>query len=64
MHRYFVTRNKTRYLVRDTYQLTGNVAVGVRCQRPLLDGDAERNGASAFDAGCSSVVASLKTLSE
>ena len=59
VHRYFVTRNKTRYLVRDTYQLSGNVAVGVRCQRPLLDGT-PNEWSSAFDAGCSNVVGSLK----
>jgi len=58
-HRYFVTRNKTRYLVNDNYHLAGNVAVEVRCQRPLLDAT-PKSWNDAFDAGCSSVVASLK----
>jgi hypothetical protein len=58
-HRYFVTRNKTRYLVRDSYQLTGNVAIEVRCQRPLLDAT-PKEWNDTFDTSCSSVVASLK----
>jgi hypothetical protein len=59
VHRYFVVRSKTRYLVRDSYQLNGSVAIEVRCQRPLLDGTlAEWN--DRFDANCASVVASLK----
>jgi hypothetical protein len=59
VHRYFVSRSKTRYLVRDAYQLDGSVAIEVRCQRPLLDGTpAEWN--ERFDASCASVVASLK----
>gem|GEM_PF-1416453 len=58
-HRYFVTRNKTRYLVHDTYQLNGNVAVQVRCQRPLLESSA-KEWADGFDASCRNVVASLK----
>ena len=59
MHRYFVTRNKTRYLVTDHYHLTANVAVEVRCQRPLLDAT-PKSWNDSFDAGCSGVVASLK----
>lgn len=59
VHRYFVTRNKTRYLVRDTYQLAGNVAIEVRCQRPLLDAT-PKDWTDRFDASCASVVASLK----
>ena len=58
-HRYYVMRNKTRYLVRDTYQLTGNVAVEVRCQRPLIDAT-PKDWSDRFDAACASVVASLK----
>ena len=58
-HHYFVTRNKTRYQVRDAYQLSGNVAVAVRCQRPLLDGT-PKEWSDTFDAGCSTVVSSLK----
>jgi hypothetical protein len=59
VHRYFVVRGKTRYLVYDTYQLHGNVAVEVRCQRPLLDAT-PKSWSDAFDAGCTGVVASLK----
>mgnify|MGYP001598691892 CR=1 FL=1 len=56
---YCVSRSKTRYLVRDSYQLNGSVAIEVRCQRPLLDGTpTEWN--DRFDANCASVVASLK----
>jgi hypothetical protein len=59
IHRYYVTRAKTRYLVSDNYHLAGNVAVEVRCQRPLLDATpAEWN--DGFDAACKGVVASLK----
>ena len=58
-HRYFVVRNKTRYLVHDNYQLNGNVAVQVRCQRPLLDAST-KEWSDGFDASCSNVVASLK----
>ncbi|HJT98541.1 MAG TPA: hypothetical protein VJ696_09520 [Rhodanobacteraceae bacterium] len=59
VHRYFVTHNKTRYLVRDTYQLNGTVGIEVRCQRPLLDAT-PKEWADHFDAACGSVVASLK----
>lgn len=59
VHRYYVTRNKTRYLVRDTYQLNGNVAVEVRCQRPLIDAT-PKDWSDRFDAACVSVVASMK----
>ena len=59
VHRYFVTRNKTRYLVRDAYQMSGNVAIEVRCQRPLIDAT-PKDWTDAFDASCSSVVASMK----
>jgi hypothetical protein len=59
VHRYFVTRSKTRYLVRDAYQLNGNVAIEVRCQRPLLDGTPPEWN-DRFDANCAAVVASLK----
>lgn len=59
IHRYFVMHNKTRYLVRDSYQLNGNVAVEVRCQRPLIDATPQA-WSDAFDANCASVAASLK----
>jgi len=59
VHQYFVMRGKTKYLVRDSFWLTGNVAVEVRCQRPLLDATpAAWNG--EFDSACDGVVASLK----
>ena len=59
VHRYYVTHNKTRYLVRDTYQLNGNIAIELRCQRPLIDAT-PKSWSDAFDASCASVAASLK----
>jgi hypothetical protein len=59
IHRYFVQRNKTRYLVRDHYQQNGTVAVEVRCQRPLIDGT-PADWSAKFDAGCANVIASMK----
>ena len=58
-HRYFVMRNKTRYLIHDNYELAGNVAVLVRCQRPLIEGTPS-DWSDRFDASCASVVASMK----
>jgi hypothetical protein len=58
-HNYFVTRSKTRYHMHDTYQLNGNVAVLVRCQRPILDAT-PREWRDRFDASCASVIASMK----
>ena len=59
VHRYFVARNKTRYLVRDAYLLTSNIAIELRCQRPLLEGTPQTWN-DTFDANCASVFASLK----
>ena len=59
VHRYFVTRNKVRYLVRDSYQMNGNIGIEVRCQRPVLDAT-PKEWNDRFDASCASVVASLK----
>lgn len=59
VHRYFVMRGKTRYSVRDRFTLIGNVAVQVRCQRPLLDATTQEWSAR-FDAGCNSVASSVK----
>lgn len=59
VHQYFVQRGSTRYLVRDIYYLTGNVAVEVHCQRPLLDKTPDAWNAQ-FDAACNSVASSLK----
>lgn len=57
-HQYFVVRGKTKYLVRDAFQLIGTIAVDVRCQRPLLSATPAAWNAQ-FDAACSAVVASL-----
>ncbi len=59
IHHYFVMRGKTRYEIRDRFTLMGEIAVQVRCQRPLLN---ETSSAwnSTFDSGCDSVAASLK----
>ena len=59
VHQYFVTRGKTRYLVRDSFYLTGNVAAEVRCQRPLLAATTAAWN-TEFDRACDGVVASLK----
>lgn len=59
VHQYFVVRGKTRYLVRDSFQLNGTIAVEVRCQRPLLDATPVAWNAD-FDSACAAVVASLK----
>ena len=59
VHQYFVVRGKTRYLVRDSFFLTGTIAVEVRCQRPLLAATPAAWNAQ-FDSACDGVVASLK----
>lgn len=59
VHQYFVVRSKTKYLVRDSFQLTGTIAVEVRCQRPLLASTPAAWNAE-FDDACGAVVASLK----
>ncbi|MFI4969954.1 MAG: hypothetical protein ACHP7D_07090 [Lysobacterales bacterium] len=59
IHQYFVVRGKTRYLVRDSFYLTGDISVEVRCQRPLLAATPAAWNAE-FDNACNSVVASLK----
>ena len=56
---YFVQRALTRYLVRDHYYLTGDIAVEIRCTRPLLDKTPPTWNAE-FDRACDSVLASLK----
>jgi hypothetical protein len=58
-HQYFVVRGKTRYLVRDSFILSGNVVAHVRCQRPLLE-KTPAAWTSDFDNACNRVVASLK----
>jgi len=59
IHQYFVVRGKTKYLVRDSFQLNGSIAVEVRCQRPLLATTPAAWNAE-FDKACGAVVASLK----
>lgn len=58
-HQYFVQRGKTRYLVRDSFFLTGAIAVQVRCQRPLIDATPP-SWIGMFESGCASVFASVK----
>lgn len=58
VRQYFVTRGKTRYLVRDEAHLTDNVAVEIRCQRPLLAATPAAWNAQ-FDRDCDAVAASL-----
>jgi beta-galactosidase GanA len=59
IHQYFVVRGKTKYLVRDSFQLSGSIAVEVRCQRPLL-ASTPASWNAEFDTACGAVVASLK----
>lgn len=59
VHRYFVTRGNTRYTIRDRFTLLGDVAIQVRCQRPLLDGTTQ-DWVARFDAGCNSVASSVR----
>lgn len=59
VHQYFVQRGQTRYLIRDSYFLTGEIAVEVRCQRPLIDKTPSAWNAQ-FDSACDAVAASLK----
>lgn len=58
-HHYFVMRGKTRYSIHDRFSLVGNIAVQVRCQRPLLDATTKAWSAS-FDSDCKNVAASVK----
>lgn len=59
VHRYFVTRGDTRYTIRDRFTLLGDIAVQVRCQRPLLAGTTQ-DWIARFDAGCNSIASSVK----
>ncbi|GAA0715423.1 hypothetical protein [Dokdonella soli] len=59
VHQYFVVRGKTKYLVRDSFYLTNDIAVEVRCQRPLLAATPAAWN-KEFDGSCDNVVASLK----
>lgn len=59
IHQYFVARGQTRYRVRDSFYLTGDIAVQVRCRRPLLASTAAAWN-TEFDNACASVGASLK----
>jgi len=59
VHQYFVARGKTKYLVRDSFQLNGTIWVQVRCQRPLL-ASTPAAWNTEFDNACGAVVASLK----
>jgi len=56
---YFVQRGQTRYVVRDSFALIGNIVAHVRCQRPLIE-KTPAAWAAQFDAACNGVTASLK----
>lgn len=56
---YFVQRGQTRYVVRDSFALIGNIVAHVRCQRPLLE-KTPAAWTAQFDTACNSVTASLK----
>ena len=58
-HRYFVVRGKTKYSVHDSFMQRGDIAVEVRCQRPLLAATSAAWN-TQFDGACASVVASLR----
>ena len=59
VHQYFVTNGPTRYLVRDSFMLRGDIAVEVRCRRPLLANTSDA-WKRQFDSACDALVASLK----
>ncbi|HET9034090.1 MAG TPA: hypothetical protein VFN25_14445 [Dokdonella sp.] len=59
IHHYFVMRGQTRYEIRDRFNLMGEIAVQVRCQRPILK-TTTKAWTSQFDQGCDSVANSLK----
>ncbi len=59
IHHYFVMRGPTRYEIRDRFTLMGEIAVQVRCQRPLIK-STTTTWSSLFDQGCDSVASSLK----
>lgn len=59
IHHYFVERGKTRYEIRDRFNLMGEIAVQVRCQRPMLNATTKA-WTSTFDQGCDSVARSMK----
>ena len=56
-------RGKTRYRVRDSFYLNGDIAVEVRCRRPLL-ASTPAAWNTEFDNACASLVASLKHRSD
>lgn len=58
IRQYFVSRGKTRYLVRDSARLVGKIAAEVRCQRPLLAATPAAWNAQ-FDRDCDALTASL-----
>jgi hypothetical protein len=55
--RYTILRGTLRHAVEDRFVLLGNIAVQVRCQRPLAGTPA---GAGSFDTECANVFASLR----
>lgn len=58
VRQYFVSRGKTRYLVRDRAKLVGKIAAEVRCQRPLL-ASTPAAWSAQFDRDCDAIMASL-----
>lgn len=59
VHQYFVLRGPTRYLIRDSFQLSGDIAIEVRCRRPLLEATPAAWN-TQFDSACDALIASLK----
>lgn len=57
--RYTILRGTLRHAVEDRFVLLGNIAVQVRCQRPLSE-PAASAGAARFDTECANVFASLR----
>jgi hypothetical protein len=57
--RYTILRGTLRHAVEDRFVLLGDIAVQVRCQRPLSDAGAPA-GAARFDGECADVFASLR----
>ena len=58
-HNYTVTRGATTYSIKDQFKLIGNIAVKVRCERPVLKATSKAWSAD-FERDCAAVSASIR----